>query len=725
MGNHQDIKPVLVPVPPGYPDTPTPGKLELLLNFNSHYLYHKFSPYTDYDNGLSLFNFGAKDPLIWAYPDEGKKGLFGLRKYESQFLPFASAPIDVIRITKFMASGRGLLFSAKQFLLQTGNAFNETRIYNPLSPIVAAARIIHPIRHIEPNLGSLLGSLFGVAPKVTRPPGTVPDALRVGGQNDAKGLLRSGTAEPAKSLLESKWSSPASSPTGFFKGILNSFKAQFSFLPTDQEYKARADEGAYGLMLGSDKLSYENQYGVKVNLTQDWFAGNTGKGTIRPLSQTPILNTDKYKAKNIIGIGTPQVNIDSKLDKPVKYGSFIGLDAIHSINLGDYDSSGMMVKYSYYADQSDDSTYKNPTKRETKKSVDEYNKLLKKTLENIKKSGIYKIDVPLDAVIFSSPNPTKNGYDRLISAKNGNNTNPLNYNLGVLVDYRNAGTKVIEGSITDNAKDKSYKTAGTGQFDAINTLTVLDKDKTIEDTLIPGWTKWEPYEDDLIAFYFKDLVNNKYIPFRATVKGINESGTATWDELSFIGRSDRLYSYGGFNRALSFNFVVVINSVVELGPTWQRIAYLMSVIKPSNYTKKEINVDGALTNVNYNRFLVPPMMTVTIGDLYKDQPVVINTVGMTIPENAVWETLNEENSNAEWNYLANYIKSNKIPWGGKGFGQFPREVEISVTCALLEKERPLIGGSQFGHAIRSTDGTLDYASVMSKNIRADLSVGEK
>ena len=59
-------------------------------------------------------------------------------------------------------------------------------------------------------------------------------------------------------------------------------------------------------------------------------------------------------------------------------------------------------------------------------------------------------------------------------------------------------------------------------------------------------------------------MNSKFIPFRATVKGISEGNTAFWDELRFIGRSDQLYSYNGFSRTLSFTFNVVINSVREL-----------------------------------------------------------------------------------------------------------------------------------------------------------------
>jgi hypothetical protein len=205
---------------------------------------------------------------------------------------------------------------------------------------------------------------------------------------------------------------------------------------------------------------------------------------------------------------------------------------------------------------------------------------------------------------------------------------------------------------------------------------------------------YDPNTDDLIAFYFYDVVNQRYIPFRATIKGLTETNTATWDELSFIGRADRLYSYGGFNRNLSFGFNVVISSIVELVPTWQRINYLSSLIKPSRYTVSKYSEFA-----QYNNFIVPPMVMVTIGDLFKDQPIILNSVSVMVPDNGTWETLNEDNSN-KWSYLANIIQSDKVE---NKYGQLPKEVEINVTCYLLEKERARVGASHYGHAPRTDD----------------------
>jgi hypothetical protein len=270
------------------------------------------------------------------------------------------------------------------------------------------------------------------------------------------------------------------------------------------------------------------------------------------------------------------------------------------------------------------------------------------------------------------------------------------YPLGVLSEYR--GITVIDNAACkEDLVYNSKKFPTAGHFDAINTLTVLDKDKKINNSKLKGWDTWVPTLDDQIAFCFYDVVNEKYIPFRATIKGLSENGNVSWEELSFIGRGDKIYSYGGFNRNLSLNFTVVIGSIVELAPTWQRINYLTTLIKPSNYTKANMTVNG---DTVYNRFMVPPMVMLTIGDMYKDQPILIQAITTTIPDDASWETLTEDNIGPNWEYLSSYIKA-----PGVLFGQLPRTVDIQMTLILLEKERAIVGGANFGHAPR--DENLD------------------
>jgi len=91
------------------------------------------------------------------------------------------------------------------------------------------------------------------------------------------------------------------------------------------------------------------------------------------------------------------------------------------------------------------------------------------------------------------------------------------------------------------------------------------------------------------------------------------------------------------------------------------------------------------------------MIKFTIGDLYVDQPGLITSIGFSIPDDSAWETLNETYAaKNDWTYLNNVIQwTDKIK---NKYAQLPRTVDFSVSMNLLEKEKPIVGGSHFGSA---------------------------
>ena len=147
----------LIKRPPGYPTGPAVGKPKMILQYNGNAtsLYHRLSPYSNYNQGLIAW---GDEPYYYIYPDQAKDFPQSLKKYDSHIFAPGSGIIDVIRATKFLVSGRGIQFLATQFLLQTGAAYNETRIYNPTSPIVAAGMTLalgstRPTRMFDTSAG--------------------------------------------------------------------------------------------------------------------------------------------------------------------------------------------------------------------------------------------------------------------------------------------------------------------------------------------------------------------------------------------------------------------------------------------------------------------------------------------------------------------------------------------------------------------------------------------
>ncbi len=325
---------------------------------------------------------------------------------------------------------------------------------------------------------------------------------------------------------------------------------------------------------------------------------------------------------------------------------------------------------------------------------------LKALINKIKVSGYTVAFSDNETRVFSSPDSTVYGMKKL-SKENIENKK--------YSDAYKDSKSLTDG--LNHGRLNSKKLSGAGKGDELNKLTILNKDKKITDqTDVSDWNTYDPYTDDLIAFYFYDMVNEKYIPFRASITNLNDSFQAEWTNYEYIGRADKLYSYKGFGRTLSFSFKCMASSIKELLPMWKRVNYLCGLTMPANYTQAK-----SQDSVSQNEFMIPPFVLLTLGDMYKEQPILINRVGLTIPDGASWEYLNE-NLNEDWSYL------NKIiTWtGSKGkFAQFPREVEVQLDFAVLQKERPITGMANFGHAPRD----LTNNSFLTKNEKNPFSEG--
>ena len=88
--------------------------------------------------------------------------------------------------------------------------------------------------------------------------------------------------------------------------------------------------------------------------------------------------------------------------------------------------------------------------------------------------------------------------------------------------------------------------------------------------------------------------------------------------------------YSGFTRTLSVGFNVQPFSIEELHPMWQRINHLVGLTKP----QPTRDISGTASKLN--SFIIPPFVKFRLGDIYRNQPVIITTVGTTIPTEASW-----------------------------------------------------------------------------------------
>jgi hypothetical protein len=596
----------------------------LISRFNQQSIdiYGKFSIYQD--------GTRRRDSEPFLFTDLNQPNSVKLRrKNDSQTLPFRSALDDIQRMSRFLRSGRGLLFSAQQFLIQNQNAFNETRVWNPASILTAAGSTpllrIRPLRHIDTSgdiggiLTNFLRGSIGLTPKNSPPRGTAIGegggktvisltAASPGLGNPFKGLVRYDTAINAQNNFNLKYGdSPDSKIIDNFLRTLpfagaRTKTADWKLRP---EYGEKEKNNVYAKML-SDKgglLSFKK------------YAAAGGFTTVAVSSVHKYTPNNNYIIRGELSLTENQVQ-----------------SVYENVLKSENNPTALVTAYPFTIKESF-------TLKEVDDKIlgDQYIQRLNVAVGKFNETNRYK-KIKTD---FFKPAV-------------------LNY-----VDIPNSSNEKETFEKNQNSLETNRGFSSFGKPDEINILfPIEDTDGSrIPDVLT---TPDGNSSKDLIYFYFYDVANKVYLPFRATIDSISDNTTVEWEDFQYIGRADHLYIYRGFVRDMNFNFTVHANSVFELRPMWHRINYLTGLTRPSKYTPSSIPT---------GEFIVPPLVKLRIGDLYVDLPIVIRSVSLTVPETAIWELT----SGVEYSYRDINATATTA--------QLPMTVQLQINAAVLEKER--------------------------------------
>ncbi len=133
-------------------------------------------------------------------------------------------------------------------------------------------------------------------------------------------------------------------------------------------------------------------------------------------------------------------------------------------------------------------------------------------------------------------------------------------------------------------------------------------------------------QPDFVKFKFYDMVNQKYIIFRATLSGISETLSPEWSSERYIGRPDNVHVYQGVDRALSFNFIVAPTSRQELPILWEKLNYLVGLTYP------HWNPQSA-----GGKRMESPFINLTIGDMYNEVPGYLSGLSVEVEDQSTWE----------------------------------------------------------------------------------------
>lgn len=669
---------------------------------NANSIYNKYTPFTP--NSI-----GPSQPFVYTKLSDSNLSKT-LTRYDSQAFPIGSTVRDLKRIGQYSVTGNGILFIGKQLLLQQQNSFNETRIYNPLSLLKATAKpgslgmIDYPKRHLETSGGLLnffkdaLLSTVGFETKDAQKPridGTATGGNGVAYSNYAgfhggarAGLLRFNTATVASAKFSEAWvTNPSQGGTngGFLsnlgRGLINSLK---KMIPSTNPL------GAFGGNSGETwKYRPEYQSG-KDGVYYSFISDSSGFLTVNARASQLFYNDGAFANANAAGKSTVLIASDyhkyipQKQENEITKVWYADKVKISGDSVGVVDSDGntnnlknlqeRMVK-SIQSFKNESAQFKRSAERYSEvkdfsgvsypsykdiPSTNPKNDKDKFEVEMVKK---FK-GLTLDGKGFSkAPNAggtvgTEDLYNALNPLTNGKRDNP---------------PRALRGAINEFGK-------GIGEFGAAD-----DKQSS-----------------DIIFFYFFDLINEVYIPFRATISSLSDQNSAEWEDISYLGRADKLFLYKGFSRDVNLSFTVYANSAKEMLPMWNRVSYLVGLTRPSKYTGKAVvtNENQTVTTTGAeSSFIYPPMVTFRLGDMFYDQPCVIGSVSVSIPDDTNWESFRGN----DYEYAAN--PNNILKLKGVKSRQLPMKIDVTVGLKMLEKKQSLGKDLHYGNSKYDSSGT--------------------
>ena len=111
------------------------------------------------------------------------------------------------------------------------------------------------------------------------------------------------------------------------------------------------------------------------------------------------------------------------------------------------------------------------------------------------------------------------------------------------------------------------------------------------------------------------------IQFRATITGLTETFSPSWDSAKFIGNPFSYYTYSGIERSLSFNFKVFSLSCEEHNNAWEKLETLATKVYPFGRLAYGVK---------------PPIINFTMSDLFKSRTVFIESLTYTTDDNTPW-----------------------------------------------------------------------------------------
>lgn len=211
-------------------------------------------------------------------------------------------------------------------------------------------------------------------------------------------------------------------------------------------------------------------------------------------------------------------------------------------------------------------------------------------------------------------------------------------------------------------------------------------------------------DHDFIVLKFKSIHTGEVASFRATVSGISETVSPSWDTAKFIGSPFNYYTYSSIERSVSFNFKVYSTTPTQHIACWQRLNFLTGLAYPQGYS---------------GPYAVPPFVEFTLGSLYKRRATYIESLSYSVDDNGGWE-------------IGSIGVSEKVRVNGKQVSmkdyKLPMIIDVSITLKILESKgttdsKQFYGFSKLNanNSVKPEDSKLNTSTNVQKTADANIS----
>jgi hypothetical protein len=627
------------------------------------------------DDPHNIYNTYIQQPYVLRgiqREDKKEPQLWGIGRFDDGLIrggittAVERAALDTVRIAKWLASPKGLLWVVKQvglgltnplveadaISLAAGAGFRSNRVHTGIASLLSvpgSAFGLHFTRHGIPfaneaasyssvssrtnsiltydfnnRLISLKKDLFGPLGGVSNFEGAPIFRLTgLAGPNSVYGI---GTTTIRRSAITDSAAIARASDYGF-TSIYN-INSQYASAEFKSKSKPDTRIGPGFLLPAFSSKGEDGNKNTRDNVdVQD--SSNTNERSSLFTLGTKLKDTDATPGTEI-GIGN--VQLDSNIRKSSAYPT----TANNPIN-----------QYEVLA----------------------YNKIPKS--KDIGRFNDFRVNLSDDSKAFSGKiieaNKSKLSYgDRNLEIQKGfgqqgkvgeDRSNPLEFLAPSKSDKKGQGFGRSRRALTSNSKFRG---------DKITALDVRAVKLTPEQVY--------PAEVDQIEFYFEDgTQGTNVMVFRCTMTGFSDSFSPGWSRIDIMGRPDGAYLYTSFERQISFTFTAAATSKSEMIPMWRKLNYLAS------YTMPDFRAGGKPAG---------PFMRLTIGNLFKNTPGFLNSLSYTIPDEATWD-----------------VDANNRSGEAK---QLPNIVEVSVGFTVIGDFRPQVKGRAYSLFADNTGGQHDW-----------------